>query len=125
MEDRVMTDSILITIKKLLGAGPDYPYYDTDIIIHINTCIGILYRLGLGYKPFVITGETETWSDFLGNQESYLESVKTYIFLKCKLIFDPPTSSSILASYQELVKELEFTISVEVDPPAYEREGLW
>ena len=109
-------DSILKTIKKLIGPSLDYDYFDNDLIIHINSAFSVLNQLGLGSDDtFSITGDTETWGDFLGDRK-FLEMVKTYVYLKVKVIFDPPTSSFVLEAYNKQIAELEWRINVAVDP---------
>lgn len=111
-----MEDSILRSIKGLLGPDDDYDVFDQDIIILINAAFSTLTQLGLGpVGGFRITGYDETWQDFLGDA-SDLESVKTYIYMKVKIAFDPPTSSFVLSAYQEACKEYEWRLNVAVDP---------
>lgn len=111
-----MEDSILRSIKGLLGPDDDYDVFDQDIIILINAAFSTLTQLGLGpVGGFRITGYDETWQDFLGDA-SDLESVKTYIYMKVKMAFDPPTSSFVLSAYQEACKEYEWRLNVAVDP---------
>ncbi len=108
-------ESILNTIKKLLGISVDYEAFDMDIIININMAINILYQLGVGPSGFFIRDESETWSDYLGDSPN-LEMVKTYIFLKVKQAFDPNQNSNITQSYDNQIKELEWRLNVQVDP---------
>lgn len=108
-----INDSILKTIRTMIAPAEDYTYFDTDLIIHINTCMSILHELGL--KEFKITGETETWSDYLGNRID-LEHVKSYIYFKIKTMFDPPQSSFVLDSYKKEADKLEWYINAVVDP---------
>ena len=111
-----MNESILTTIKKLLGIAEDDTSFDTDVKIHINSVFSIITQLGVGPETgFAITGATETWSDFLSDM-SKLEMVKTYVYLKVRLIFDPPQSSRVIESYENQIKELEFRLNVQVDP---------
>lgn len=111
-----MNDSILITIKKLLGIAADDTSFDVDIIVHINMAINVLFQLGVGPSTgFSITGATETWSDYISDM-SKLEMVKTYIYLKVKLVFDPPAQSRVIESYENQIKELDFRLNVQVDP---------
>ena len=115
-----MNDSILTTIKKLLGIGEDDTSFDMDIIVHINMAINVLLQLGVGPATgFAITGATETWSDYISDM-SKLEMVKSYIYLKVRLIFDPPSSSRVIESYENMIKELDFRLNVQVDPPMTE-----
>ena len=109
-------DSILISVKKMLGIEANYTHFDTDIILHTNTVFGILAQLGVGPSGgFSITGDSETWTDFLGDSTD-LEMVKSYIFMKVRLLFDPPVNSAAIEAMKNLVSELEWRINVSVDP---------
>lgn len=108
-------ESILTSIKKMLGIIEECTDFDTDIIIHINTVFGILSQIGAGTSDgFSISDKTAVWTDFVGDQMN-LEFVKTYVYLKVKMIFDPPASSSIEKTYKETISELESRISITVD----------
>lgn len=108
-------ESILTSIKKMLGIIEECTDFDTDIIIHINTVFGILSQIGAGPSDgFSISDKTAVWTDFVGDQMN-LEFVKTYVYLKVKMIFDPPASSSIEKTYNETIAELESRISITVD----------
>lgn len=107
-----MTDSILKSIKKLLGIPDDYEHFNTDLIICINTALAILTQLGVGPSGgFSISDDTAEWFDFIG-EEKQLNDVVTYVHLKTKLIFDPPSASSVIDSYERILKELEYRINV-------------
>lgn len=106
-------DSILISIKKLLGIGESETPFDGDILIHINTAITRLRQLGVGPEDgFVVEDKYDLWDDFITDN---LQSAKTYIYLKVKLMFDPPLNSSVLSAMQNEIRELEWTLNVEVD----------
>lgn len=108
-------ESILVTIKKMIGPSALYDVFDTDIITHINTIFFRLYQLGIGPDtPFKIEDDSAEWTDFV--DDGSIEAVKTYIYIKTKLYFDPPTNSALLSAMQEQCKELEWTMNVEVDP---------
>lgn len=108
-------ESILTSIKKLLGIAEEHDQFDVDIILHINTALMTLRQLGVGPQDgFMITGDTETWIDYLGDTK-LLESVKTYVYLKVKMVFDPPTSSFVLEAMNRQAQEYEFRLNVEVD----------
>ena len=108
-------DSILTSIKKLLGITEEYEHFDPDIIVHINSAFMILTQLGIGPKNgFSITGNVEKWEDFLPD-ERMIHSVKSYIHLKVKLMFDPPLSSAVLECHKEQIKELEWRLQVAGD----------
>lgn len=103
-------ESILTSIKKLLGIAEDYTQFDQDVIMHINTILMTLTQLGVGPEEgFVIEGETETWEDFIG-EDLNINAVKTFVYLKVRLLFDPPLSSSLIDSIERQAKELEWRI---------------
>ena len=103
-------DSILTSTKKLLGLTEEYEPFDVDIVIHINTALSILTQLGIGPKEgYRIKDETAKWSEYLGD-DPRLEFVKDYIYLKVKLVFDPPASSAVLDAYNKTIEQLEWRI---------------
>lgn len=107
------TNSILNDIKKLLGIAPDYTNFDTDIIININSVFMILNQLGVGPKEgFKITGADETWDDYI-TEEDDLEAVKTYIWLKVKIVFDPPLNSTVMEAHKQMISEYEWRLNVQ------------
>ena len=108
-------DSILTSIKKLLGISSEYTQFDGDIIIHINSTFMTLNQLGVGPDhPVFISSEMETWESLLGDSKS-LEAVKSYVYLKVKLLFDPPTSSFVLNSIKESINELECRLLIQAE----------
>lgn len=108
-------ESILTSIKKLLGITEDYEHFDADIIMHINSVFMILNQLGVGPKDgFSISDKTATWNDYLPDATN-LEAVKSYIHLKVKLLFDPPLSSSVMESMQHMISELEWRLNVQAE----------
>lgn len=109
--------SILYSVKKMMGLDPDYTPFDTDLIVHINSVIMVLRQLGVGPQSgYAITGPDETWSDYLGDDESLLEIVKSYIYLKVRTVFDPPSNSYVMDAIQKQISEYEWRLNVEVDP---------
>ena len=105
-------DSILTSIKKLLGIAEEYTQFDLDIIKHINTVFMILTQMGVGPpEGFSITGADETWDNFLSGSTN-LEGVKTYVYRKVQLMFDPPTSSAKLDSANRIIGELEWRLNL-------------
>lgn len=108
-------DSILTSIKKLLGPNEDYTHFDPDIIMHINTAFFVLNQLGVGPEdPFVIEDASATWDDFMTKGDT--EMVKTYVYEYVKRAFDPPSNSSHLAALKDDMKEMEWRLNVQVDP---------
>lgn len=108
-------ESILTSIKKLLGIEEEYTQFDNDIIMHINSVFLNLTQLGVGpAEGFLIEDDTATWEDFIGDSNQ-LQAVKSYMYLKVKLLFDPPLSSSVIESMNRMVAELEWRLNVAVD----------
>lgn len=108
-------ESILTSIKKLLGITEEYEHFDADIIMHINSVFMILTQMGVGpSEGFVIEDETTTWFDYSRNTTS-IEAVKTYIYLKVRLVFDPPSSSAVIESMNRTISELEWRLNASVD----------
>lgn len=109
-------DSILTSIKKDLGLAEEYEVFDPDIIMYINSVFPVLSQLGVGPEGgFRIQDETANWSDYIDDNTNLLGFVKTYIYLKVKLIFDPPASSVLIEAINRTIKETEWRITVEVD----------
>ena len=110
-------ESILTSIKKLLGIAEEYEHFDNDIIMHINSVFMILTQLGVGpSKGFVITDSSASWDDFLPEGGEKLQAVKTYMYMKVRLMFDPPTSSAVMESMNRMINELEWRLNAVVDP---------
>lgn len=105
-------ESILTSIKKLLNIAEDYEYFDTDIIIHVNSTFSALTQIGVGpTNGFIIKDKTAVWSDFIPENHKEFESVKTYIYLKVRLIFDPPANSSAVESINKIINEIEWRLN--------------
>ena len=110
-----METSILTSIKKMLGVAEDYTEFDEDIITHINSVFLNLTQLGVGPEEgFMIENDTAVWEDFI-DDSIQLQAVKTYMYLKVKLLFDPPLSSSVTESFTRMIAELEWRLNVAVD----------
>lgn len=104
--------TILNDIKKALGIHSEYTEFDQDVKMHINSVFMILNQLGVGSKdPFFIKYEDETWDDFYDGND--LEAVKTFIYLKVRLIFDPPQSSFLVKSFEDLISEYEWRLTIQ------------
>lgn len=105
-------ESILTSVKKMLGITEDYTHFDADIIIHINSVFSILTQLGVGpAEGFLIHDANAVWSDFL-KEDSKMESVKSYMYLKVKLLFDPPLSSAVIDSTNRMISEYEWRLNL-------------
>lgn len=110
-------ESILTSVKLALGIGADYPFFDDQLILYINTAIAALIQTGVGTEGFSITGDGEHWSDLLGEKMAALEYSKTYVILRVRLLFDPPQSSGALEALKETLREFEWRGYIECDPP--------
>lgn len=108
-------NSILDSTKKILGLDADYDAFDLDIITHINSTFAQLSQLGVGPDEGFSIEDSETlWADFLGANK-LLNFIKTYMYLKVRLFFDPPSTSFGITATQDQIKELEWRINVAVD----------
>lgn len=107
-------DSILITVKKMLGLAEDYDAFDPEIIVYINTAINVLEQLGVGIDGYTISSEDNTWDEFL-TDISKLESVKTYIYIRVRLLFDPPANSTLSKTLDDTARELEWRLNVKAE----------
>lgn len=114
-----MSDSILTSTKKILGMDEDYTAFDLDVLMHINSVFSTLNQLGIGPEGgFYIEDAAATWASYT-NGDPNLNSVKTYVYLKVRLIFDPPTSSYAMSAMQEQIREFEWRLN------AYREDIAW
>lgn len=110
-------ESILNSIKKLLGIPQDLHEFDPDIVMNINAAIFTLRQIGVGPEEmFTVTNEEETYEDYLGSDSKEIPQVKMYLFYKTKLSFDPPTSGTVIECIKEFIREAESRLSYQVDP---------
>lgn len=114
--------SILTSIKKLVGITEEYEAFDVDIIMHINMAIAILEQIGVGKPGFRVTDDSQTWTDYM-DDDPKLELVKDYIYLKVRLIFDPPVSTSAVESINRLISEYEARLYYVGDGAFDKKEG--
>lgn len=109
-------DSILNSVKDKIGLSADYDVFDEAIIDEINSAFFILWQLGVGNDPtdpFRITNSTQVWSDFIN--DGMIESVREYVYIKVKLVFDPPTNSFLVENLRNKAQELEWRMTVAMD----------
>lgn len=112
--------SILLSIKKMLGIAEDHHAFDVDILLDINATFLTLNQLGIGPKlQYSITDDTDTWKDFLGDQKDYIAAVQTYVYMRVRLMFDPPTNSFLVDSMQKQIQEFEWRFTIQ---PTSEKE---
>jgi hypothetical protein len=110
-----MATSILTSIKKLLGPTEEDTSFDVDITMHINSAFFRLNQLGVGpSEGFFITDKSKTWEEFLASRKD-LEAVKSYVYQKVRLVFDPPQSAFLVEALKESIKEFEWTINVQAE----------
>lgn len=109
-----MEQSILISTKKVLGLTEDYTAFDHDIIMHINTAFSILAQLGIGpTSGFMIEDDSADWTDFLDVEaDPRFISLKSWVFLKVKMMFDPPSTSYLITSMENQIRELEWRLNI-------------
>lgn len=108
-----MPNSILTSIKGLLGIGEDVTGFDQELIIFINAAFAALYRIGVGTSAiFAISNATQTWDQFVGASTDF-ETVKTAVYLRVRLVFDPPQTSYVLDSMKKMLEEYEFQLSTQ------------
>jgi len=108
-------ENILDSVKKLLGIEPEYKHFDPEIIMHINTAFLSLNQLGVGPEEgFSITDNTTTLKEFVGDRVD-LEAVKSYLYLKVRLLFDPPQMGYLVEAINKQITELEWRLNVQVE----------
>lgn len=112
-----ISESILTSIKKLLGIDENYTHFDADIIMHINSVFSILTQMGVGpANGFSISGKGDTWSAFITDKPNIFSLVKSYVYMKVRLLFDPPLSSAAIESINRQISEFEWRLFVAADP---------
>jgi hypothetical protein len=106
-----MADSILNTTKKILGFDEDDTSFDLDILTHINSAFDTLEQLGIGpAEGFSIEDAVPTWDDYLQGDPKF-NSVRTYVFLKVRFLFDPPTTSFHLQAMKDQIEQFEWRLN--------------
>lgn len=116
-------ENILSSTKKLLGIPTEETAFDSDIIMHINSVFVILNQLGVGPSSgFSISDDYALWSDFIPDGQN-LELVKSYMYMKVRLMFDPPTNSSVLTSMEKTISEFEWRLNVQSETKTEENQN--
>ena len=104
-----VSNSILKTVRQMIGPSASYDVFDLDLIVSINAAFSRLCQLGVGPElPYKITGPENTWDEFM--DDGYQEEIKQYIYLKTRMVFDPPASGTVAKSYEEQIAMLEWTL---------------
>ena len=108
-------ESILTSIKEMLGMGANYDHFDHQLVAHINTALTLLTGLGVGpSEGYLIRNKEDKWTDFVPENPK-LESIKTYVYLNVKMLFDPPVSAAAIDAIERSIKKLEWLINVTAD----------
>lgn len=108
-------ESILTSVKKMLGIAEEYEHFDPEIIMHINSVLMVLTQIGVGPEEgFSIEDETSTWVDFISDM-SKLEAVKTYVHHRVKILFDPPQSGTVMEAMNRTISELEWRLNISAE----------
>lgn len=118
-----LTESILDSVKKLLGIMPDCTEFDSDVVMHINAAITKLGQLGVGKPNFFITGKDETYDDFLGQMVPLFQNIKIFLYYEVRLGFDPPTIGSLVETMKQRLAEVEWRIQIQMDQFLLESGG--
>lgn len=114
-----MNDSILLHVGEVVcGSEEEIQAFKSDLLMYINSALMTLNQLGVGEENFIVTGENETWADFIGDESKY-GAIRDCVTMKVKLAFDPPASSSALDSLERLIEQAEFRLSIQADPASY------
>lgn len=108
-------ESILTSVKKLLGILEDSTEFDSDIIMNINSAINTLWQLGVGKEGFMVTSKEDTYADLLEDLAPMFQNVKMYLFFKTRLGFDPPQTQALITSTEKMISELEWRIQIQMD----------
>lgn len=116
MPETNRTDSILLSVKTALGPSGAYDIFDPQIIMFVNGILNYLNQLGVGVRGFQITGQDETWSDFIQEDTSDFAQAALYLYCKVRLFFDPPTNSFLVSNLEKLASEAEWRLNVQADP---------
>ena len=108
-----MEPSILNSTKKVLGIAEDYTVFDVDITMHINTALSTLTQLGVGpAEGFTVENAGDEWEDFVDPDDHQYNAVKSYVYLKVRMLFDPPTTSYLITAHQRQIEELEWRLNI-------------
>jgi hypothetical protein len=116
-------NSILLLTKKKIGISPDDHAFDEDIITDINAVIFSLNLIGIGEEGFSISDASATWTDLLGENVKIYEAVKTFIYLKVKLMFDPPSSSFVVSALEKQISEIEWKLNFKYESKNNEEQN--
>lgn len=115
----MVTESILDSIKNMLGINEEDTNFDRELIIYVNGALMIMSQLGVGADGYLISGRENTWKDFIGDRED-LELVKSAVYLRVRLIFDPPQNSFLVDAINKQIAEYDWRIEINHKPAEVE-----
>lgn len=114
-------DSILSSVKQMLGIPADDTFFDQTLMLHINSVFSIIRQLGVGPSDGYVATSSNTWSDFFGEwDDRKLQLIKTYMGMKVRQLFDPPTNGTVANALERQIAELEWRLNIQVDPTMVE-----
>lgn len=120
-----MEPSILLSVKKVLGIAAEYLAFDQDVMMHINTALSTLTQLGVGPATgFTVDSVDDDWTDFIDLTDHQYNAVKSYVFLKVRMLFDPPQTSYLISAQNEQIRELEWRLNVHREETGWTDPGL-
>lgn len=109
-------DGILTSVKDYLGVSSQDMVFDNEILLHINLAFSTLFEIGVGVTtPIKLENSEDKWTDLFSDYNDCLEFIKEYTYLKVRVLFDPPTNSSVFDSMNSLIKELEWRIQTFIE----------
>lgn len=121
-----MEESILNSIKSLLGISNEDTAFDNDILVNINAAFSTLFQVGVGDKiHYFISDGSKTWTDVFVKEEDLIDLIKLYTYMKVRIVFDPPTNSSVMEALKQQMQELEYRIMLQADPSDYFKTDVY
>lgn len=112
-----ITNSVLSSVKKLIGIPEDEESFDIDVILNINAASSTLFQLGVLERPYTITSKEDTYDDLIpGVSEDVINQIKMYFVYKTRLGFDPPSSATVTEVLKEMIKEAEYRLMISFNP---------
>lgn len=115
-----MEESILMTIKSMLGISDEDTAFDNDVLVNINAVFSTLYQIGVGSEThYFIIDKDSTWEDVFSEEKDLVDFIKLYVYMKVRVVFDPPTNSSIMEALKSQIQEIEYRIMLQADPSNY------
>lgn len=119
-----MNDTVLTSTKKILGLDESYTVFDQDIMTHINSALMVVSQIGIGPEEGMeITSDLDLWKDILPADVMY-NTVKTYVYLRVRILFDPPTTSFMITALEDQLREYEWRLNVHRESSQWTKPGV-